>query len=62
MNTEELLEHYAAGERNFSGVRFERGIDFEDVEIPGINLSGAILFNANFSRQCCATSLRGNGY
>jgi uncharacterized protein YjbI with pentapeptide repeats len=50
MTAEELLQRYAAGERNFSGMTFERGIELEDAKIPGINLSNAILFRAKLSR------------
>jgi uncharacterized protein YjbI with pentapeptide repeats len=49
MTAEELLERYAAGERDFSGIKFERSMDLEDTEISGINLSNSTLIRANLS-------------
>lgn len=49
MTAEELLERYAAGERDFSGIEFKRGLRLEDVELPGINLSQAILFGTELN-------------
>jgi uncharacterized protein YjbI with pentapeptide repeats len=49
MTAEELLERYAAGERDFSGIKFARSMDLEDAEIPGINLSNSTLVRANLS-------------
>jgi uncharacterized protein YjbI with pentapeptide repeats len=49
MTAEELLERYAAGERDFSGIKFERSIDLEDAQIPGINLSNSTMVRANLT-------------
>ncbi|MEH1966853.1 pentapeptide repeat-containing protein [Nostoc sp.] len=49
MNIEELLGRYAAGERDFSGVKMDSP-RLRDAELPGINLSGAILFGAKLNR------------
>jgi uncharacterized protein YjbI with pentapeptide repeats len=49
MTTEELLERYAAGERDFSGVEIDSA-RLNDAKLSGINLSGAILFGAELNR------------
>ena len=43
MTREELLERYAAGERDFSGV------DLSRAELGGANLSGIVLSNSNLA-------------
>ena len=49
MTAEELLERYAAGERDFSGVEIDFA-RFNDAKLSSINLSGAILFGAKLNR------------
>ncbi|MEH1997491.1 MAG: pentapeptide repeat-containing protein [Nostoc sp.] len=46
MTAEELLERYAAGERDFSGVNLE-GVNLSGTELRGIILRGANLRQAN---------------
>lgn len=48
MTAEELIERYAAGERDFSGSDL-RGVDLSEAELRGIDLSGANLRQANLS-------------
>ncbi len=48
MTAEELLERYAAGERDFSRVDLE-GADLRGVELPRITLIEANLRNADLS-------------
>jgi uncharacterized protein YjbI with pentapeptide repeats len=43
MTAEELLERYAAGERDFSGIEIEASDELVGSNLTGINLSGAIL-------------------
>jgi len=49
MTAEELLERYAAGERDFSNVDLDSA-RLNDAKLSGINLSGAILFGAELNR------------
>jgi uncharacterized protein YjbI with pentapeptide repeats len=54
MTAEELLERYAAGERDFSGVDLS-GVNLEEVCLEDINLEGAdlrgtLFFRANLGR------------
>jgi uncharacterized protein YjbI with pentapeptide repeats len=49
MTAEELLQRYAAGERDFSRVDLS-GARLRDTELPGINLSEANLFGAKLDR------------
>ncbi len=46
MTAGELLERYASGERDFSGVDLV-GCNLSDADLPGINLSGANLNGSN---------------
>ncbi|BAY83552.1 pentapeptide repeat protein [Calothrix parasitica NIES-267] len=46
LNAEELLERYAAGERDFSGINLS-GIDLSETDLLRINLSCANLSGAN---------------
>ena len=48
MDREELLERYAAGERNFAGVDL-RDENLSDMDLRGINLNGARLNCARFA-------------
>ncbi|WP_299415577.1 pentapeptide repeat-containing protein [Acaryochloris sp. IP29b_bin.148] len=48
MTAEELLERYAAGERDFSGIDL-RGADLRGVDLHGADLSGADLSGADLS-------------
>lgn len=50
MKREELLERYAAGERDFSGVDLS-GVNLIEVGLEGINLEGAILRGTEFDRS-----------
>ena len=50
MTAEELLERYANGERDFSGISFKRGLRLEGAEIPDIDLSGSTLVRAKFEQ------------
>jgi uncharacterized protein YjbI with pentapeptide repeats len=43
MTAEELLERYAAGERDFSGIGIEASDELLGAHLTGINLSGSIL-------------------
>ncbi|WP_245555446.1 pentapeptide repeat-containing protein [Baaleninema simplex] len=49
MTPEELLERYAAGERDFTGVQF-KNTKGGRIDLSGANLSGAIFRNASFPR------------
>ncbi|WP_460201583.1 pentapeptide repeat-containing protein [Scytonema sp. NUACC21] len=51
MKTEELLQRYAAGERNFAGIELSSTKVFEDVDLRGINLSGANLNSVRIYRS-----------
>jgi uncharacterized protein YjbI with pentapeptide repeats len=51
MTAEELLERYAAGERDFSGVDLS-GVNLMEVDLTGINLEGATLRRTKFSWSC----------
>jgi uncharacterized protein YjbI with pentapeptide repeats len=44
ITVEELLERYAAGERNFTEIRLP-----EESDLTGSNFAGAVFFGANFS-------------
>lgn len=48
MTAEELLERYAAGERDFAGVDLH-GVDLSNAVLRGINLDRADLSGVNFS-------------
>jgi uncharacterized protein YjbI with pentapeptide repeats len=48
MTAEELLQRYAAGERDFSGINL-REVELVDVQLPSINLSNADLIGANLA-------------
>jgi uncharacterized protein YjbI with pentapeptide repeats len=55
LETEELLERYASGERNFAGIRLQKKLsnswtstNVEDADLTGINLSGADLNTTGF--------------
>ena len=48
ISAEELLNHYQAGERDFSGLDL-RGIDLSTAKLTGINFSKANLSDANLS-------------
>lgn len=48
MSAEELLERYAAGERDFAGVDLH-GVDLSNAVLRGINLDRADLSEVNFS-------------
>jgi uncharacterized protein YjbI with pentapeptide repeats len=48
MTAEELLQRYAAGERDFSGISLESKWGLEGAELPDINLSGATLRRVDF--------------
>lgn len=52
MTAEELLERYAAGERDFSGVDLQvadlREADLTGSNLEGANLTDAVLINAEF--------------
>jgi uncharacterized protein YjbI with pentapeptide repeats len=50
MTAEELLERYAAGERDFSGVDLS-GVDLEEVYLEEVNLQGANLSGTLFFRS-----------
>ena len=53
ITAEELLDRYAAGERNFAGIKIKRRrrtrIDLTRVNLSGIDLSGAYFSGTNFS-------------
>jgi uncharacterized protein YjbI with pentapeptide repeats len=52
---DQLLERYQAGERNFAGVRlnYQRAgtTVIEDVDLSGVNLSGATLAGIRLKEQ-----------
>lgn len=64
MNTKQLIERYAAGERNFSGVDL-RDANLTQINLAGANLSRGILTGANLRRanlsfaNLCGTHLEG---
>jgi uncharacterized protein YjbI with pentapeptide repeats len=49
MTADELLERYAAGERDFSGVNLQR-VELQYSQLSGINLSRANLSDSRIYR------------
>jgi uncharacterized protein YjbI with pentapeptide repeats len=50
MTAEELLERYAAGERDFSGVKLDRGAKLREADLRGVDLSNATLVRAKLDK------------
>ena len=50
MDAEELLQRYAAGERDFSRISLRR-INLQGIKLNAINLSDAELYNAYLKSQ-----------
>ncbi|MFO7775576.1 MAG: pentapeptide repeat-containing protein [Candidatus Hydrogenedentota bacterium] len=57
----QLLQDYAAGERDFAGVDL-RDADFQDADLPDADFSRADLTGANFTGANLANANFSNGY